>query len=273
MRVWIKVAFYARQMHRAFPAINTHGAGWLVAVDVSMQKVLSRFIARGEVIMNKLLLVGAVGAALLTMSASAFAEVGERHGFVLSADHMAGFAYYINNYDTPGQDTKHKGTNVTLLWANPNNDTSIPVPGTIPRISADGFVIQSLSLGGSIGYYSVAGEAKSGDVSQDFPTLSGFAFAPRVGWVFDLPKAWSIWLRGGPSFFFGSASRENSDADLWFMQFDVDCMFNFHITQSFGFNMGPTIAIPITGSLDLGSTKVDATSFSTGITLGLFGVL
>lgn len=222
--------------------------------------------------MNKLLLIGAAGAALLTMTTSASAEIGARHGFVLSADRMAGFAYYVNSYDT-SPDTKDKGTSFTLLWPYAGNASSTPVPGTIPRISADGFVIKSLSLGGSIGYYSVAGEAKAGDYSSDMPTLSGFAFAPRVGWVFDLPKGWSFWLRGGPSFFFGSASRENFSRDLWFMQFDVDCMFNVHFSESFGMNMGPTISIPITGSLDVGRGKVDATSFSTGITFGLFGVL
>ena len=58
------------------------------------------------------------------------------------------------------------------------------------RAAVDGFIIDRLSLGGSIGFYSQSGDADG----------SGFLIYPRVGYVIPISNVFSFWPRGGFSY-------------------------------------------------------------------------
>ena len=215
--------------------------------------------------MKKLLFsAAAVSAALLFVTGTASADIGQRHTFVLGAERLGGVQYYRNKVGN----NKVTGVNMSVLYSSTGGGQVIP--SVVPRVGADFFVIDALSLGGSIGYYGTSAEVTrdGNNVSADLGTVGGFAFAPRVGWLVDLPKDWSMWLRGGPALFIGQLGN---DQDLWHFQLDVEVLFNFLMTESFGLSIGPAMAIPITGNLEKGNRDFDATSLSIGGVAGFFG--
>jgi hypothetical protein len=195
---------------------------------------------------------------IVGVSAPASAELPDKGNFALSADRLFGYTHYKIKVKWEGPvsgSTTTKGNMTSILWANPTT----PVPSAIPRGSFDYFVIDGLSLGGSLGYSTISAKVDSSD-SESYDT---FMFAPRVGYAFNFASKWSFWVRGGPTY--------TSTDDFSVYQLEADGMFVFAITEGFGFNFGPTLGLPLGGSGDAPIDSVSVTTF--GITAGLLGWL
>jgi hypothetical protein len=85
---------------------------------------------------------------------------------------------------------------------------SVTGPAATPRLAADVFVIQGLSLGGSLIYSSQSGSNERtltpADVppgnnvgSRDAPSLSTVILAPRIGYAIPIAEIFAIWPRAG----------------------------------------------------------------------------
>lgn len=114
----------------------------------------------------------------------------------------------------------------------------LPHPSQMARIGVDGFVIDHLSLGGSIGFASYGD-----DLDQ-----SVFLLAPRVGYFAGISRHVGFWGRGGFTFY----SVEGDDPDFSQLMFTAEAMFTFAPNDGFAFLVGPVLDLGFAGGWDPG---------------------
>ncbi len=194
----------------------------------------------------------------LSATASAQSSFGDKGSMVLSAERLFGISWYKIDYkpNLPGSvKGKITGRNFSLLWGQPSSGevqfVSVPVPASIPRASFDYFVINSLSIGGSLGYHSTGGDDDSGYMSeQELDDISSLIFSPRVGYGLSLGTNATAWLRGGFTFMTLSVDSDGgTDVSGSFLQADLESMFVIGIAGNFAFEVGPALEIPLHGEL------------------------
>jgi hypothetical protein len=153
----------------------------------------------------------------LFATAPAFAQ--ERFGkvgtFAVSAERLFGLVHTSTKLENEDSDTSTSmsGTTLSLLVA--GDGTVGPVYST-PRIGADYFVIDGLSIGAALGFFtdSSSFENDTGASQElDGPTLSGFLLAPRVGYAFMFQPAVGLWPRGGFTWAHVSESQNEEPND------------------------------------------------------------
>lgn len=232
--------------------------------------------------MRKLAASIAAGGAVFAIAATASADLGEQGSMALSADRLFGITSYsvTGEPDIDGaEEAEITGTNMSLLWGvSPSvgfEGITIPVPGTIPRLSFDFFVAESLSLGGSLGYYSFSGEVDpGGDADKyDLDKVTALALAPRVGYVIPLADAVYLWLRGGLTYMSVTVDPdEGDDVDGNVMQANLEGAFVFGIGENFGFHVGPAADLPLGGKITIpNGNPVDGGDLDVDIKVTSFG--
>ncbi len=159
------------------------------------------------------------------------------------------------------------GTEIGLLW-----QANHLTPYTVPRLSVDYFVIDHLSVGGSIGYSS--GSWDDGDNDYDG---SSFLFAPRVGgaWMFN---DWAgIWPRGGLSYYAltDGAAGLGGNTDASVLALNVEAAFVLSPSEGFAFTVGPAFDLGLVGDWDPpGRADGDLNMYGIGfLTIGILGYL
>jgi hypothetical protein len=159
--------------------------------------------------------------------------------------------------------TQHvDSTEIGLLWQGNQRLT----PFTVPRIGVDYFVIDHLSLGGTVGF---ASTNMNGDVNGADQT--GFLFGPRVGFATMFNKWAGIWPRGGITYYTFSGSN---DLDYDQLAFTAECMFVLQPAEGFAFLVGPTFDYGLTGHMQAGPYGADLHEHAFGIfSVGLMGWL
>lgn len=215
-----------------------------------------------------------LGVFLCTLSTAAFAQ--ERFAtagrFAVGAERVFGYASTNTKVETefqPGNVKYESDTTRTqldfLARGNVNN------PFVAPRIGFDYFVIDGLSIGGALAYYSSEydGDETFGNNTDDIDkeTNSGWAIAPRVGYCFMFTEMIGLWPRGG--FTYASGKEETDPAnppnapDQQFeasvLDLTLEGMLVITPVPHAGFMVGPTLELPLSGSgeTDVGGTKQD----------------
>src|SRR5690606_22113506 len=116
-----------------------------------------------------------------TFTSLASAQLGKPKDVVISAERLFGIYGVVRNYESPRDD---------------DNDTSVGFmmqgghlsPVTVPRVALDIFIIESLSLGGTLGLHSNTG-------------TSGLLFSPRIGYAIAFNQQWGFWPKGGFTYY------------------------------------------------------------------------
>jgi hypothetical protein len=126
------------------------------------------------------------------------------------------------------------------------------------RAAVDGFIIDRLSLGGSIGFYSQSGDADG----------SGFLIYPRVGYVIPISNVFSFWPRGGFSYMhFENTAPGGGDGGLF--GFAAEAMFVASPSDDWHILFGPTLDFGFAGTRN---DDRDFTHFTIGFpAVGLMG--
>ena len=200
-------------------------------------------------------ILGAVGAALMCSCPLAMAQdFGSQGTVTLSAERVFGLHYTHTRIEVNGGpadgDVSHSDvTTFGIGWY--RSETAF----NNPRAAADFFVIDRLSLGGSLGFY----------LWGDDGDLQGLIFAPRVGYAAPLSDAISIWPRGGLTFL----SEEADDTDYTQFALSGECMFAFFPQETWAILAGPTLDLGLTGDRE----DDDFSQYSFGIHAGIMGVL
>lgn len=179
-----------------------------------------------------------VGLSLLS-APTAFAQPFYESGEVsVALERGFGIHYVHSEIDLPGPagDFEFDGTTFGIGWYG----ALTPLHWT--RAAVDVFVIDQLSVGGSLAFFS-----QSGDADGD-----GILFAPRVGYAIPLSRIFTFWPRGGLIFY------DVGDRSIFGLA--GEAMFVVSPQPSWGVLFGPT--------LDLGFVGDDNDNDASEIALG-----
>jgi hypothetical protein len=148
-------------------------------------------------------------------------------------------------------------TTVNVLGGSPSSSYN---PFAVPLLSVSGIVGSGITVGGGIGYASDS--RKQGATIPVNVDMSTFAAAPRVGFVVDLGRVASLWLRGGLTYSaqkyvtsFGCGSPPTyadvtctSTQTIKALDLSFDPVFVLSPVAHLGFLIGPTADVALSGS-------------------------
>jgi hypothetical protein len=260
----------------------------------------------------------AAGIGALLVSSTALAQpatggFGNQGQFIFSADRLFPvFGYSRGSLNEPGQppagvdkivDSEDQ-TALGFFWgATPafqgvgNFGAAVPNVYTVPRLGFDYTIIPNLTIGGDVILFFTLGGSGSSETylsngntqtnTTSEPKTTTFGIAPRAGYILHLTDLLSLWLRGGLSFYTSTIKTSNTNMgqttseSLNFDQLalDIDPQLVITPVPHFGFTVGVTGDIPITGGISDttnnggGSTSVSshASLLFIGVTGGLVG--
>ncbi|MBL8715605.1 MAG: hypothetical protein JNL79_06390 [Myxococcales bacterium] len=240
--------------------------------------------------------VGILGAT--SLAAAAPADTGGLAGkgsLFISAERV--FGLQINSIKTErpaaGNTTEkvtYSSTDFGLLYGNPSGVTDIARnPYTLPQIALDYAVIDSLTIGGSIGFWVGSNtrttEPGNGSKTENpGPSTNSFKLSPRVGYIIGVSDSFGIWLRGGFTFFRGASSSEStgtpkttSTNSVSGFALNLEPGVILMVNQHFGFGANINVDVPLQGkfrsenSASPTVTEYDAKFWNFGLTLGVIG--
>jgi len=203
---------------------------------------------------------GLLAASVLLVSNAALAQtsLGKPMDVVLGVERVFGFYTGESNYDPDmGDDYDIDRQGFSLGWSH----TGQPFAHMVPRFGFDIFVIEDLSVGGSLGFVSQDNDNDADD--DDGDGRGGFIFAPRVGYFIDFSAKFGFWPRGGFTLY------DLDDPDQSQSMLTLEPYFTFAPREGFGFLFGPVIDLGFSG--EYGDAGLEDRSF--GIMAGLFGWL
>ncbi len=182
---------------------------------------------------STLLVLVACGATALAASAKAGALHGpiDQGTFALSAERLMG----VFRANEKVANNASAGTTVFGLFGNGASNAF-----QSPRVGLDGFIVDGLSLGGSLGIVHIARENDSS---------TGILIAPRVGYAYMFSDVVGIWPRGGLSYWTASTSPDNGPGS--FSQhdfaFNLDVPLIIAPNQHFAITIGPILDVTFGG--------------------------
>lgn len=204
-------------------------------------------------------------------SGSALAqEFGSKGDVVFAGERLFGIqgTHVYQERQAPAlPDYENDYTTISFGWRGTTSPEGLS-PFDSPRLGFDVFVIDRLSIGGSIGWASSSIDNED-DNPFDSDSYSSFLFSPRVGYAVMFNEIFGIWPRGGIGYH--SAKVEDAFSDSGF-SLGLEAMFVIAPVRHFGFLIGPTFDIDLTGTHDPEQgSDVDRTYRSFGLQVGLFG--
>lgn len=221
-----------------------------------------------------------VSAAVLLGAPAAYAQdFGKEGQIAIGAERLFGVVHTITNAEVGDADITYTQTNISLLMARANSTVgpAFPLGYSFPRIGGDYFVIDSLSVGGSLGIYTHSGnvETEVMGMSQDNDTgsITGFLFQPRVGYALMFTEMLGIWPRGGITFLSESGEEPNNDErSASALAFTIDCPLVINPVPHVAFGIGPTLDLGITGSIEDNPADPDDPTVETDISMHDIGL-
>lgn len=195
----------------------------------------------------------------LVVSAPALASAQslERKGnAIFSAERMMGITATHVSWEEGAFDAENDYTSFSFGWR------EAPSVFDIPRVAFDYTIIDHLSIGGSIGFYSIDPDEGGGD-------LSGFVLSPRVGYILEFGRVVGMWPRGGFTYHSGERPNDNHGFAL-----TLECPFTFSPAEHFAFHVGPTFDVDMFGeaeNIGPGNVDVDQNYRTFGLNAGLLG--
>jgi hypothetical protein len=166
---------------------------------------------------------------------------GRRHDVVISGERLVGFAHTWQRA-TVGDSFQETTTNAfTFLGASSAPETLY----STPRLAADVFVIDRLSLGGSLAYAraSVVGSGANAPTT----TQSRFLLAVRVGYALPLGRVVSLWPRLG-------ATHVRTTAPAFaggrYTALTLELPVTFAVSPHVLVSVGPTLDLGLNGAPD-----------------------
>lgn len=210
-------------------------------------------------------LVGSALAVLtlsLTVAAPAAAQYGhyDAGSVVLSAERLTGFTHTRASVGNVDGDYDHISVMGRVATS----------PADIPRVGLDVFVINHLSLGGTLMIDHRSGDAQLGGFNLGGGSTTDVLFQPRIGYLLMFSRVVGFWPRGGFSYF----HRSYDNGDAHYIAVNLEAPFVIDFTGGFGMTVGPTLDVSLDGSYDPdGGPSQDLSYTSFGIELGLLGWL
>jgi hypothetical protein len=204
--------------------------------------------------MNKHLVGISAAAALSFGSATSFAQddFATAGTFAFGVERVFGLYLAQRAEETPTDEDTDDYTQFSFAWGGVP-----PTVYSIPRVGFDYFVIDGLSLGGSIAYWSLDIESENldktdGSVATGGSEQSAFLFSPRVGYAVMFSDVVGIWPRGGITYYSRSFDADGAPPEV--DENELAFTAEFHLilapVEHVGITIGPVIDFGITGEVD-----------------------
>ena len=245
------------------------------------------------------------------------AAFGKRGQVAISAERLLGV--YVHNaeaepsgtvtFDGPGG-----GTTAVNVARNTETDSTTFVllgtpnsvgPAAIPRLAVDFFVIDGLSIGGSLLYWHDSSESTTtgtdtlpgqapepADRENSETSTNTFGFSPRVGYAYMFSPTFGIWPRGGISYVRvntedndqviqpdGDVENTDTETTVSVLALTLEGLLVITPFEHLAFGVGPFIEFGVTGDIEvdqtstgnpiLAHTEGDVSSTTFGITSAL----
>ena len=195
-------------------------------------------------------------------------NIGNAGQFTVAVERITGL-YFDRETRKPsgGSSTTQKTTHLALLG---NTGGS---PSATPRAAFDYFIIDGLSLGGSISYMS---NAPSGGGSQKL-----FMLSPRVGYAYAFDDTFSIWprlaftyahLSQAQSVPTTSGGTASATASTNLTQLNLEAMLGISPFKHVAFLVGPYLDLGLGGSTSVPSYAGSSSNTKTDEKLTSFGL-
>lgn len=205
---------------------------------------------------------GIVMMASINAAAAPFATKGS---VVLGAENLAGFG--ITKVDAEG-DLEVSATYISLL-GNADHQT----PYDMPRLAFDFFVTDHLSIGGSVTYARTSTEINGSGAAALESKASGIFLAPRIGYGMVMGSRLGLWVRGGVTYFSTKDETGQLTSTVKGAAINLDPALLLFLNDFLALGVGPTINVPLSGSVDQGGPESDFKISTYGLSVGLHGTL
>jgi hypothetical protein len=220
-----------------------------------------------------------LSAVLLAAPAAYAQDFGKEGQFAIGAERLFGVVHTSVTSEEGDLEATFSHTNISLLLSRSNSSGGgeFPLGYSFPRIAADYFVIDGLSVGGSLGLYTHSGslevEFMGESEENDTGSITGFLFEPRVGYAFMFSEMIGIWPRGGITYL--SESAENADNDersSSALAITLECPLVINPVPHVVFGIGPTLDLGVTGSTENDPSEPMVPTSETDITMHDIGL-
>ncbi|HLK38925.1 MAG TPA: hypothetical protein VKU41_19320 [Polyangiaceae bacterium] len=239
----------------------------------------------------------AVVVAVLALASPAHAEEGQgasrfgSRGFIVSAERLIPVISYESVKTTQSNGSSETKSDLSLGLLSNAPYTAFGTFYNLPRIAFDWIPIRNLTLGGAVWAYTqlsatdTQSPAGASSKSADQPKVTYWGVAPRVGYVVPLGDVLSLWPRAGVEYHNVSASSVNGAVSPSVDQFAIEAEVMLVISpwNHFGFTVGPTVDVPLSGKSTSASatgtgttgaataTSFDSAMFQVGASAGMLG--
>lgn len=227
-----------------------------------------------------------LGTLLVTTSALAD-DFGEEGTFAVSGERLTSIHHSSVKFEGDGDaEFTISHTNISLFAGpqslRPSIDDDAGVENTaytFPRIAADYFVIDGLSVGASLAYVhsssSSETELMGTSVESDGPSTSGFLIAPRVGYAYMFQDNLGIWPKLGITYVSaGLTDDDDNEFSTSALAVSLDVPLVFVPVEHVAFTAGPSLDLGVSGSSevnpDVGATEeTDFKATDIGLNVGM----
>lgn len=233
--------------------------------------------------LRTILRAAVVLSAVVAAPSALAADMGSAGTIYIGAERMFGLSFNHEKREPAGGTVTNSHTDIGLLW-NPGLNS----PYTIPRMGIDFAVIDNLTVGAGLGFWTSSSSTKTETggttVDQDGDTTTAVLFSPRVGYMIGLSDRLGIWLRGGFTYFsISSSSPERNGTKTTSssngLAFSLDPIFVVSPVEHFGFFGGLMVDLPLSGKVKGetttgGSTTTNETDTkfqNIGLNFGILG--
>ena len=207
-------------------------------------------------------------------------------GFIISADRLLPLLSYESVKTTQGDGSTDSQSHLSIALLNGSFGSTFY---NLPRLGFDWLPIENLTVGGVTWLYTQlsASEtltpANGPSKSNDQGKVTYWGIAPRVGYIFPINHMLSAWPRAGIEYHNASTSSVNGSGTATTTQLSALGEVQLVISpwNHFGFTVGPTIDVPISGKTTIQSptgtgggttsTSVDSAMFQVGLSAGMLG--
>jgi hypothetical protein len=227
---------------------------------------------------RSLFAIALMASAMLVASharAQAQQAFGDRGEFIIGADRLMpllAYSHFSRSVPPPGGavDASYSGDNTTLglffgsaLDLNNQGDGQTDFPSSsffnVPRVGLDYVIAPNITIGGDVVVFFTLGGGRStqsefangtGMTSQqENRSLTVFGVAPRGGYIMKLSDLFSVWFRGGPSFYTGTMKTGSPQTGT--TQSDTQQQFAIDLEPQFVFTPIPHIGFTAALDVDL----------------------
>jgi hypothetical protein len=222
--------------------------------------------------MRRLAWIGALGFGLVSSlagTAAAADRLNDGGRFVVSGERLFGVGWVKETASSMGVDQSQSITSISFLM----KATDVN-PFAASRMAFDGFVVDGLSLGGSVGYSGFSTSTSGVANTSGGPSIHSWSISPRIGYAYMFNDTVGLWPRLGITYVNQSVSTSvtvagmtvGGDSTNDFIALSAEVPLAITPVPHTLITIAPTLDWAFTGS---GPSNTDLTAIGLGLHAGL----